>query len=235
MRLLFTADLHDRADWRRWILDQSHRFDFIGVGGDVLDAFAGEMDRVQIPAFVEWVQQLKADGIPLAFCSGNHDRADRPFDGLVENPDFAGLYPGKHWMEFLRDDHCVVCPESRLMDIDGVPLVITSFDWSGPDPDSSALLAEGARLKAQAGAPWIWLRHAPPAHAALHDRPLPDNDPFLEAILQWRPTAVLSGHYHDAPFRPGGAQSVQIGETLCINPGHQVESPTPGHFVLELG
>ena len=54
-----------------------------------------------------------------------------------------------------------------------------------------------------------------------------------EWIEQHAPTAVLSGHIHQAPFTPDGDWVTRVGDTWLFNPGQQ-PGPVPAHVELDL-
>ena len=42
MKLLFTADLHFRIHWFRWLIEQAPSYDLVCIAGDLLDMFKSE-------------------------------------------------------------------------------------------------------------------------------------------------------------------------------------------------
>jgi hypothetical protein len=51
-------------------------------------------------------------------------------------------------------------------------------------------------------------------------------------IGRYGPGAVLCGHVHQSPFRPGGAWLDRIGSTWVFNAGRQYGRP-PTHIILD--
>jgi predicted MPP superfamily phosphohydrolase len=76
MKLLITADLHFRLHWFRWLIDQAPDFDLICIAGDLLDMFKSETPMEQAREVRTLIREL-ADIVPVAVCSGNHDKAGR--------------------------------------------------------------------------------------------------------------------------------------------------------------
>lgn len=80
--------------------------------------------------------------------------------------------------------------------------------------------------------PWILVSHTPARDTPLDLLPKIGLHAGSQAvgrfILERRPLVALHGHMHDAP-RFTGQYHVQLGETLCVNPG---QSETLLHAVL---
>jgi uncharacterized protein len=69
MKLLLTADLHFRADWFRWLLEQAPNYDLVCIAGDLLDMFDRKSTKEQALEVTGLIKEL-ADIIPVAVCSG---------------------------------------------------------------------------------------------------------------------------------------------------------------------
>jgi hypothetical protein len=93
------------------------------------------------------------------------------------------------------------------------------------------LLAEDAKKRSKQ---WFWVHHAPPAGSPTSwDGNSYRGDVELEQwIGQYKPDAVLCGHVHQSPLRPGGSWVDRIGSTLVFNPGRQYGRP-PTHIILD--
>ena len=51
-------------------------------------------------------------------------------------------------------------------------------------------------------------------------------------IEEYSPDIVLTGHIHDAPFRPDGSWADRLGSTWVFNAGRQI-GPVPTHVVFD--
>jgi Icc-related predicted phosphoesterase len=57
----------------------------------------------------------------------------------------------------------------------------------------------------------------------------------LNALVErFEPDLVLTGHVHDAPFRPEGSWHDRIGSTVVLNAGRQ-PGPVPAHIIVDTG
>jgi Icc-related predicted phosphoesterase len=86
MKLLLTADLHFRPHWFRWLIEQAPDFDLVCIAGDLLDMFKSETPVEQAREVRTLIREL-ADLVPVAVCSGDHDKA-----GRLASHDRASLY-----------------------------------------------------------------------------------------------------------------------------------------------
>jgi uncharacterized protein len=69
MKLLFTADLHFRLHWFRWLIEQAPSYDLVCIAGDLLDMFKSETRLEQAREVRIFIREL-ADLVPVAVCSG---------------------------------------------------------------------------------------------------------------------------------------------------------------------
>ena len=93
------------------------------------------------------------------------------------------------------------------------------------------LLAEDAKKRPKQ---WFWVHHAPPAGSPTSQdgNSYPGDVELEQWIGQYKPDAVLCGHVHQSPLRPGGSWVDRIGSTLVFNPGRQYGRP-PTHIILD--
>jgi Icc-related predicted phosphoesterase len=86
MKLLITADLHFRLHWFQWLIEQAPSYDLVCIAGDLLDMFKSETPLEQAREVRTLIREL-ADLVPVAVCSGDHDKA-----GRLASHDRASLY-----------------------------------------------------------------------------------------------------------------------------------------------
>ena len=110
---------------------------------------------------------------------------------------------------------------------------------------AEALWAQGRRLAdAHRVDAWVVLHHEPPAGAAVAaggwaEAPTGEDEGSTCArwVARFRPTAVVSGHLHRAPFLPGGrwVDRVGPGEPTPTGAGAEETSPLPGTWLFNPG
>ena len=105
--------------------------------------------------------------------------------------------------------------------------------WDGPI--GRAALVERLAADATRGARrWVWVYHWPPrgsltSWTGRHDYGDADLRGWIE---EYRPDVVLTGHIHEAPFKPDGSWADRIGSTWVFNAGHQIRL-IPAHIELD--
>ena len=67
------ADLHFRTDWFHWLMEQALSYDLVCIAGDLLDMFNVESPKGQAREVSMLIREL-ADIVPVAICSGNHNK-----------------------------------------------------------------------------------------------------------------------------------------------------------------
>lgn len=74
MKILSVGDIHNRASFRRWILDQAPRFDAVCLAGDLLDMFDTDEAglRRQAESTLKWLSAFPS-GTRVFAVTGNHD------------------------------------------------------------------------------------------------------------------------------------------------------------------
>ncbi len=222
MRVLFVSDIHYSLKQFDWLCAASAGFDLLIIGGDLLD-LAGHADvDTQTVVVRKYLQKLGAS-LPVAVCSGNHD-LDVP-SGESERR--------AEWLSHLGLDRVSV--DFQSLTSGDCRFSICSW-WDGPQ--SQAEVAEFLAQESRKERPryWIWVYHSPPdgAKTSWNGKDC-TGDAFLsDRIREHRPDIVLSGHFHNSPFRKGGQWFDRIGGTWVFNPGRQPSS-IPSTIVLDLG
>lgn len=90
------------------------------------------------------------------------------------------------------------------------------------------------RRSSRCGRAWPRSRDAPSSCPLAWTGTRHYGDPVVaDWIDRWRPTAVLTGHIHQAPFTPQGSWAERIGDTWLFNAGKQ-PGPAPSHVELDL-
>ena len=58
-------------------------------------------------------------------------------------------------------------------------------------------------------------------------------DDVLNTLIDThQPDLVLTGHVHEAPFRPGGSWHDRLGDTIVLNAGRH-PGPIPTHLIVD--
>jgi Icc-related predicted phosphoesterase len=221
VRYLVTSDLHYALRQLDWIADQADTFDSIVIAGDLLDAGAGADVHAQIALFTAYLRRLGERTVVVA-SSGNHDLTGRRADG-----EKAALWMAELGPSTVTDgEHVHV----------GDDLVSACAWWEGDHTrgELEAQLERDAEVE-RAGL-WIWAYHSPPDGSPTGwSGSRSFGDEVLNRLIdRFAPDLVLTGHVHEAPFRPDGSWHDRIGTTTILNAGRQI-GPVPAHVVVDTG
>ncbi len=220
MKILLVADIHYSLKQYDWILSAAEDFDAVCIAGDLLEIASAVPVEAQVVVVRAYLEEL-AKRTRLLVCSGNHDLTDEDGGGERVAP----------WVAELSEIDVVSDGESRR--VGGVLFSVLPW-WDGPETRAriAAQLARDAEPRTE---PWIWLHHAPPeGSATAWGGTRAYGDAALAGwIAQHRPTAVLSGHVHHAPFVEAGSWADRIGDTWVFNMGQQL-GPAPAHIILNI-
>ena len=188
------------------------------------EARADTFRQVMLDGVQRWIdladEKLAGSGVRIFVCPGNDDEFE--VDDVIRNAKMVEL------------------GEGRIIDIQGFTMI--SSGWSNPTPwnthreESEEKLAErigamATQVKDMSRA--IFNLHCPPYRSGLDEAPAIDADLKLlhggralrpvgskavrDAIDHYQPLLSLHGHIHESK----GA--VNLGKTLCINPGSAYE------------
>ena len=214
MRLLAVTDLHYRLPAFDWLLGAAEGADVVTISGDLLDIVTPVPHEAQAVVVSTYLARL-AERTTVLASSGNHD-----LDGPGPDGEQAASWLARTGVPGLHTD-------GASLDVDGVRLTVAPW-WDGPLTrdqvgDQLAAAAEGRP------ATWVWVYHSPPAGSRLcfdGRRSFPD-----EALAGWieqhRPSLVLCGHIHQAPWVDGGGWHDRLGDTVVVNPGKQIGAAPP--------
>lgn len=219
MRYLVASDLHYELKQLDWIMAEAPGFDAVVLAGDHLDV-GGRVDlRAQILMTQAFLAELARVTVVVAN-SGNHDLDVRRADGEKRA---AWLVEAEG--AFHTDGACLAV---------GDDLVSVCAWWEGANTrgELEAQLATDAGRRG--GATWIWAYHSPPdASPTSWGGQRHFGDDVLNALIdEHRPDLVLTGHVHDAPFRPDGSWHDRVGSTLVLNAGRHI-GPVPAHLIVD--
>lgn len=220
MKILVVSDIHYSLKQYDWLARSAARFDLVIIAGDLMD-LGSPVDPDTQAAVVEQYFRRIALQAPLVVCSGNHD--------LVED------YKGNRSSEWLEEiqipgvtvDHNSFANES---------IRILSLPWWETEKErirAAEWLA--AQEHPDDPRPVFWVHHAPPLGTRVSwngKRDLGDKT-LVEWIHNYSPSAVLSGHVHNAPYYPEGSWIDRIGDTVVLNGGKQT-GETPATVEIEL-
>jgi Icc-related predicted phosphoesterase len=219
MRILHVSDLHYSLQQFDWVVGAASEFELLALAGDYLRVGSVVPLDDQTLTVLEYLTLLQSV-TSIAVCSGNHD---------LTGPD-AGGEQSALW---LSEAKAVGIPTDGSSLMAGDTLVTICPWWDGPI--GRAALVE--RLAADANrraARWVWVYHWPPLGSPTSwtgKRDFGDRD-LRGWIEEYRPDVVLTGHIHEAPFRPDGSWADRIGDTWVFNAGHQI-GPAPAHIELD--
>jgi len=238
---MLLSDLHHRIDWFEWIADQAADFDIVAIGGDLLNGFDGLLPQME---FVRnWADQMMVGCACLALASGNHDGnhigssvrqliSETSLDALSRRR-LEAFAKTDRWMDVLaRPGRIVVDGVTDILTTEnGEQLIVTCIPW---DVSGEKELWEvGAQVRDQTNAPWLVLHHEAPGGTLVGGTM--GNFPLFYHILEFHPAFVLSGHFHDQPYRKDGSFADHLEGTWCFNPGHPLRegSAAPNHIILD--
>jgi Icc-related predicted phosphoesterase len=219
VRYLVASDLHYGLEQLDWIAARAAAYDAVVLGGDHLDVVGRVELNAQIALISAYLARL-ADRTTVVASSGNHDLTSRRADGEK----------AATWMRQLDPR---VWTDGRSLAL-GDDLVSVCAWWEGP----STLAELEAQLDGDAGRStagvWVWAYHSPPDRSPTSwsgSRHYGD-DVLNRLIDSYRPDIVLTGHVHEAPFRPDGSWYDRIGDTVVLNAGRRA-GPVPAHLVID--
>jgi Icc-related predicted phosphoesterase len=218
MRILLVADLHYALPHFDWIARVAGDHDVVALAGDLLDIVSPVPIEAQIAALQATLRDL-AERTQLVVCSGNHDLNTRSPAGEKCSD----------WLQALRDTGVTVDGDSSMTD----DTVITSIGW-WDGPVGRAEVDEQLAAVDVAGRRWVWVYHSPPEGPLAWTGSRHFGDPVVaDWIERWQPTAVLTGHIHQAPFTDAGSWVDRVGSTWLFNAGKQL-GPVPAHVTIDL-
>ncbi len=219
MRILLTSDLHYRLRQYDWLMRAAPDFDAVVVAGDHIDIASSVPGEVQIAALSASFAAV-ARRSRLLVCSGNHDLNARNAAGEKT----------ADWLARLRGPDLAVDGDSLLI---GDTLFTVCPWWDGPQARAGVeALLDAAAAKRRG--PWVWVYHAPPHGALSWNGRRHFGDELLPQLLaRHAPTAVLCGHIHEAPFKPGGGWAERVGDTWLFNAGQQI-GEVPARVEIDL-
>jgi Icc-related predicted phosphoesterase len=221
MRYLVASDLHYSLPQLDWIADQAPEFDAVVLAGDHLDV-AGHADiGAQIALTVAFLSAL-ADRTTVVVNSGNHDLTGRRQDG-----EKSAVWLSRVDARVTRDGGSVPV---------GDDLVTACAWWEGPASRAELELQLAAAAETRPSGRWIWVYHSPPDESpTAWSGQRHFGDDVLNGLIELHePDIVLTGHVHEAPFRPDGSWHDRIGHTIVLNAGRQ-PGPIPAHLVVDTG
>jgi Icc-related predicted phosphoesterase len=213
MRLLLAADIHYNLRQMAWLEAEAGNYDAVILAGDLLDV-TGHAPLAKQRRTMQEALRLIAARSPVLVASGNHDVDD------------AG---GADWLREVAGHHLFV--DGSTVAWNGA--AVTLWPWQGT---GAAPLPHGAAHDLP-GLTRIWVHHAPPAGTRVgccaKGKPPGGSAALTDRIRRHAPQIVVSGHIHDAPFRPQGGWWDRVGDTVCLNPGRQ-HGHEPSYIVVDL-
>jgi Icc-related predicted phosphoesterase len=219
MRYLVSSDLHYELPQLDWIASQADEFDAVVLAGDHLDVVGRAEINAQISLMIAYLGRL-AERTTVIANSGNHDLDSRRPDGEKSAA----------WMSEID---ARVATDGATVSV-GDDLVSVCAWWEGPE----TLRLVEQQLAVDAAQPregaWIWAYHSPPdASPTSWSGARHYGDDVLNRLIdEHRPDLVLTGHVHEAPFRPDGSWYDRVGSTLVLNAGRQT-GPVPAHLIVD--
>lgn len=220
MRLLLVSDLHYALPHVDWVASQADRFDAVALAGDHLDIVSPVDLATQIVALRASLTDL-AGRTRLLIASGNHDLNTRNTAGEKATD----------WLAPLRDAGAAV--DGDTVEVAGTVCTVLGW-WDGPVGRAEVEEQLAAAAATVGDRRWLWVYHSPPHGPLAWTGTRHFGDPVVaDWVQRWRPTAVLTGHIHQAPFTPQGDWAGLCGDTWLFNAGKQ-PGPAPSHIELDL-
>jgi Icc-related predicted phosphoesterase len=221
MRILHVSDLHYSLPQFDWVVGAASKFELLTLAGDSLRVGSVVPLKDQSVTILEYLSLLHTL-TSVAVCSGNHD---------LTGPDAAGEQSAL----WLRDAEAVGIRADGSSQVIGDALVTICPWWDGPMGRAALVERLVADANRRTALRWVWVYHWPPrgsltSWTGRHDYGDADLRSWIE---EYRPDVVLTGHIHEAPFKPDGSWADRIGDTWVFNAGHQI-GPVPSHIELDL-
>lgn len=220
MRILHVSDLHYTLKQFEWVASVAGDYDLVVVAGDLLDIASVVEPDAQIAAVLEYLAQIATQTTVVA-CSGNHDLNARNKHDERSAP----------WLATASRSHVLV--DGARLDTPRAMVTVCPW-WDGPRTRTEVgrQLAEDAALVG--GRLWIWVCHTPPdsSPTSWTGTQHYGDAQLLAWIDQHRPTVILCGHVHQAPFAPEGSWIDRSGSTLVFNSGRQIGA-VPSHIEID--
>jgi len=219
MKCLLVSDLHYSLKQFDWVSEVAAQYDVVVIAGDHLD-ISGHVDaQVQTAVIMKYFRDIGARTRVLV-CSGNHDLDARNAAGEKTS----------RWI--MKARHLGIPTDGDAVEIGNILFTICPW-WDGPQAraEVDAVLKRDA---ARRSGPWIWVYHSPPTASPTSwsgTRHFGDAD-LNQWIATHAPDIVLTGHIHDAPFRPEGSWVDRLSATWVFNAGRQL-GPVPTHVVFD--
>lgn len=219
MKILLVADLHYALKQFDWVLEVAEDYDAVVVAGDLLEVSSSVPQMAQAVVTRTYIEKIAAK-TRLFVCSGNHD--------LTETDTNGERVPGWLWdcddLDVITDGGCAEIGDT----------VVSVLPWWDGEVTKKRIAEQLERDSRRVGKDWIWIHHAPPSGSSTAwsgQRHYGDID-LSHWISHYRPTAVLSGHVHQAPFVPDGSWVDRVEKTWVFNMGQQ-PGDAPAHIVID--
>lgn len=244
MKIMMTNDLHGSIANYRWVLAHAREWDLIVIAGDLFDGFAKGGLWPQFCAFHTWLNQLQLTGVPLAFCSGNHDTfhpSEESLEGLdlIQKELLSRLLLNDYWANAFAQANVYVDGTTHLLSIGKEQILITALPYDAGDGNGSSAISRVwsesiIQRRQHPKADWLVLHHEPPADTSVGG--MNGNEWIANRITEASPSYLLSGHIHNQPYFPHGSWLDRMRRTWCFNPGQPPKKPSwiaPNHIILD--
>ena len=221
MKILVVSDIHYSLSQYDWLVANAENFDLVIIAGDLME-LASAVDTDTQAAVLEQYFRRICEKAPLVVCSGNHDLVEE-YDGTRST----------EWLEEISIPGLVV--DHDFFENEKVRILSLPW-WDNESERERAAKWLASQQRDGKKKPTFWVHHAPPLGAKTSwngKRDLGDKN-LLEWINSYGPTAVFSGHVHNAPYyTPEGSWIDRVGGTTVTNGGRQI-GETPATLELEV-
>ncbi len=227
MKVLCTADLHGNRQWFKWVLENSPRFDLVVLPGDFVDGYDKRDLPIVLGEVEEFFKELEKVGVPVLFCSGNHD------DGIKRTSN-----PLHTWTDGLKKPNKIWGNgDMGTLTIHGQDILFSCHQDNEFRKEPVTLKLEkdfekGHELAQVTGLPWLVVHHNPPDQCLVSKGDMGGSLILKKLIERFQPDFVFSGHLHQAPL--AGDCVDHIGSTVCFNAGFRAKALTPNRLELDL-
>jgi Icc-related predicted phosphoesterase len=221
MRILLVSDLHYSLPQLDWVVGAAGDFDLVVLAGDSLNIRSAVPLEAQSVVILRYLSMLQAV-THVAVSSGNHD---------LTGPDVNGEQSAL-WLAEARALR--VPTDGDTIEVDDTLVSICPW-WDGPKGRTVLEMQFESDAARQQDNQWVWVYHWPPlgSPTCWTGRKNYGDADLAGWIARHQPDVVLTGHVHEAPFKPDGSWVDRVGDTWIFNAGNQI-GPQPARVELDL-
>jgi len=212
----------------QWVIDHASKFDLVVLPGDFVNGYDKRDLPIVLGEVEEFFKKLEKVGVPVLFCSGNHDDGIKRISNPLQSWTDGLKKPNKIWGN----------GDMGTLTINGRDILFSCHQDNEfrKAPVTKKLIEdfEKAHQLAQVtGLPWIVVHHNPPDQCLVSKGDMGGSLILRKMIEKLHPDYVFSGHLHQSPL--AGDCVDTISNTVCFNAGFRSKSESPNRLELDLG